>query len=113
MSFSSRQPRTRTSTGCRFSTSIKLTEAAPRRLFDIKGAEMRTIALTFCIAALPIMAQRTQEKSLSCDQRSHNQKFVTHCEIREQSAAFAGTLTVDAGVNGGVSVKGWDNAGVL
>jgi len=75
---------------------------------------MKTIALIFGIATLPIMAQRTQEKSLSCENSSRNQsRMVTHCEMREQSVGFAGTLTVDAGVNGGVSVKGWDNAGVL
>ena len=76
---------------------------------------MRTIALTFCLAALPAAAQlRGQEKSMSCDNRGYNRNnMVTHCEIREQTVGFAGRLAVDAGVNGGVTVKGWDNAGVL
>src|SRR5581483_8685894 len=35
------------------------------------------------------------------------------CEMREQNAGFAGRLTVDGGTNGGISVKGWDQSGVL
>ena len=70
---------------------------------------MRTIVLTILLA-LPALAQ---EKSLNCDNHNNNRGRVTHCEIREQSVGFAGRLAVDAGVNGGVSVKGWDNAGVL
>jgi hypothetical protein len=72
-----------------------------------------TLVLMIAVAALPAAAQR-QEKSLSCDDRSFNQsKMVTHCEMREQTLGFAGRLTVDAGVNGGVTVKGWDNGSVL
>lgn len=33
--------------------------------------------------------------------------------MREQSTGFAGRLTVDGGTNGGVSIKGWDQGGVL
>lgn len=63
------------------------------------------------IGALPAAAQ---QKSLSCDERNYNNnRQVTHCEMREQTVAFAGRLTVDAGVNGGVSVKGWDTGSVL
>jgi Putative adhesin len=71
---------------------------------------MRTIALTILLA-LPALAQ---EKSLSCNNESnHRDRMVTHCEMREQSVPFGGRLAVDAGVNGGVTVKGWDNSGVL
>src|SRR5215469_8374010 len=70
---------------------------------------MKTIVLTILLA-LPALAQ---EKSLNCDNRGQNRGKVTHCEMREQSVAFGGSLSVDAGVNGGVSVKGWDNTGVL
>lgn len=70
---------------------------------------MKTIGLAIFLAALPAMAQR---KSLNCENGNHGDR-ARHCEMREQSVAFAGQLTVDAGTNGGVSVKGWDNAGVL
>ena len=33
--------------------------------------------------------------------------------MREQTIAYGGRLTVDGGNNGGVSIKGWDNASVL
>jgi hypothetical protein len=70
---------------------------------------VKTITLIL-IAALPAIAQ---EKKLNCENRGNQSGRVTHCEMREQSVAFAGRLSVDAGTNGGVSVKGWDSAGVL
>lgn len=69
-----------------------------------------TIAMVAFMAALPMAAQ---EKTLSCNDRNHNGKYVSHCEMREQTVGFAGRLSIDAGTNGGVSVKGWDNASVL
>ena len=36
-----------------------------------------------------------------------------HCEIKEQTVAAGGAITVDARKNGGVSVKGWDRNEVL
>jgi Putative adhesin len=71
---------------------------------------MKHIALAFFVAALPALAQ---EKTLSCNDRNSHGSMVTHCEMREMSVGFAGRLSVDAGTNGGVKVKGWDNAGVL
>src|ERR1700746_3017221 len=127
MSFSISAPNTRTSTGCRISISANITDSAFRRLSVTKGARlMRTsaIVLASLMAALPafgqptptrsIGAHRGEEKSLSCDNRSFNQnKMVTHCEMREQTLGFAGRLAVDPGMNGGVTVKGWDRADVL
>ncbi len=68
------------------------------------------LAMGLFMAALPAAAQ---QKSLSCDNQNHNNNQVTHCEMREQTVAYAGRLNVDAGVNGGVSVKGWDGGNVL
>ena len=71
---------------------------------------MKTLALTI-VLALPALAQ---QKTLTCENNSQNDgDRATHCEMREQPAAFSGSLAVDAGTNGGVSIKGWDNAGVL
>lgn len=75
---------------------------------------MKTTMSTMALMLLAAGVAVAQEKSLSCnDHNSSRNGQVTHCEVREQSVAFAGRLAVDAGVNGGVSVKGWDSAGVL
>jgi len=70
---------------------------------------MKEMLLTL-LAVLPVAAQTG---SLNCNQRSSHNNEVTHCEMREQTIPFAGRLSVDAGVNGGVSVKGWDNGNVM
>ena len=72
--------------------------------------------IAFFVAGVFVAAwtAAAQSKSLSCDSRSFNQdNKVTHCEMRERTVAFAGRLSVDAGVNGGVNVKGWDSGSVL
>jgi DUF4097 and DUF4098 domain-containing protein YvlB len=67
--------------------------------------------LWITLAATTVFAQT---KSLSCDNNNNrNDRLVSSCEMREQTIAYGGRLTVDGGVNGGVSVKGWDNAQVL
>jgi len=63
----------------------------------------------FAMAASAVFAQT---KSLSCDNGGWGGKAHS-CEIREQTVGFAGRLNVDGGTNGGISVKGWDGAGVL
>ena len=69
--------------------------------------------LAIFACAVPAAAQR-EERSLSCDRESSNRnRLVTHCEMREQTVAFAGRLSVDPGMNGGVSIKGWDQPNVL
>src|SRR5277367_6526976 len=70
-----------------------------------------TFALAIALAALPLLAQ---DKTLNCNNRDYNQrKQVTHCEMREQTVGYAGRLSIDAGTNGGVSVKAWDGGSVL
>jgi len=55
-----------------------------------------------------------QTKSLTCDNdNNRNDRLVSSCEVREQTIAYGGRLSVDGGTNGGVSIKGWDNASVL
>jgi DUF4097 and DUF4098 domain-containing protein YvlB len=73
---------------------------------------MRISTIGFALAlAVPLLAQ---QKTMTCSQHDNNQKNqVTHCEICEQTLGFAGQLSIDAGANGGVSVKAWDGAGVL
>jgi DUF4097 and DUF4098 domain-containing protein YvlB len=40
-------------------------------------------------------------------------RFQNHCELREQTVAAGGPITVDAGRNGGISVKGSDRGDIL
>jgi hypothetical protein len=55
-----------------------------------------------------------QNKSLACEQATRLEtKQVNICEMREQTIAYGGKLTVDGGQNGGVSIKGWDGGSVL
>src|ERR1041385_1519816 len=75
------------------------------------------VIFAMSLAAMPAAAQRGRlgtERQLSCDDRGFNQnRLVTHCEMREQTVGFAGRLSIDAGTNGGVTVKGADRADVL
>ena len=70
--------------------------------------------LVSAIVSLAASAASAQKKegSMDCNDGgwSYRQK---HCEIREQTVPAGGTITVDAGKNGGVSVKGWDRSEVL
>src|SRR5215813_9681682 len=66
-------------------------------------------------AAIPGLAQapKSPKPSLTCDQRDHNGRLISHCEMREQTIASGGRLTVDGRVNGGISVKGWTRNDIL
>lgn len=63
--------------------------------------------------ASPAFAQQYDDEWLdSCRRENHwdrGDDRYKHCEVREDSLrAPGGTLRVDPGVNGGVSVRGWD-----
>ncbi len=53
-----------------------------------------------------------QEKQLSCESRGYDDRVRT-CEMREQTTASVGLLNIDAGKNGGASIKGWSGGDVL
>ncbi len=69
------------------------------------------------IAGLPQKTDKVKSKdgSLTCrdDSRWYNDRLVGNCEIREQTLARSGTVSIDGRQNGGVSVKGWDQNQVL
>ena len=46
------------------------------------------------------------ERELSCDEGWHNNDLVSHCEINEMTIAAVPHLSVDGGINGGMTVKG-------
>lgn len=57
---------------------------------------------------------RDRNSSLTCREGNwYNDRLVSFCQIREQTLAPAGQLTIDGRQNGGVSVKGWDQNQIL
>jgi hypothetical protein len=56
--------------------------------------------------------QDNQEKQMTCQNNGYSER-AKFCEVREQSAAAVGVLNVDAGPNGGATVKGWSRNEVL
>ncbi len=68
----------------------------------------RTWILLLCLAP----AALTQEKTMRCDDEGgwNDRQF---CEIREVALPLAGKLDVDAGTNGGISVKGSARSDIL
>ena len=53
-----------------------------------------------------------QDKEMTCDKNGSGGQ-ARSCEIREQSVAAVGVLNVDAGSNGGATVKGWSRNDIL
>jgi DUF4097 and DUF4098 domain-containing protein YvlB len=76
-------------------------------------------ALIFAIVSLAgntATAQKkdgTKDGSMDCNDGRWNSRLQNHCEIQEQTVPAGGAVTVDAGRNGGVSVKGWDRGEVF
>ncbi len=67
--------------------------------------------LTLATAAFAQM-QDNQAKEMTCDNTGSGRQ-ARSCEIREQSVAAVGVLNVDAGQNGGATVKGWSRNDIL
>lgn len=71
------------------------------------------IAATLSVLSVLAFAQDRSKGSLTCSDSWNSNRLMGHCEIKEQTMAAGGTITVDARKNGGVSVKGWDRNEVL
>jgi len=73
------------------------------------------VALAVSTACAPVFAQLhdNSEKQMTCSNGNQDGDRARHCDIREQNAPSIGRLAVDAGHNGGVSIKGWLQSGVL
>jgi hypothetical protein len=54
-----------------------------------------------------------QEKSMQCEDQTGNSNQPRFCEMREKTVPASGSLRIDAGTNGGVTVKGWNRSDVL
>jgi hypothetical protein len=66
------------------------------------------------LAASPAFAQMRDntEKQLDC-RGNRGGRDARACEIREQTMAVSPSLSVDAGANGGIQVKGWSKPEIL
>ena len=73
------------------------------------------IGLAVSTAGVPLLAQLqdNSEKQMTCQNGGYDSERARHCEMREQTLASIGRLNVDAGRNGGVTVKGWRRSDVL
>jgi hypothetical protein len=73
------------------------------------------VGLAVSTAGVPLFAQLhdNTEKQMSCSNGGYDNDRARHCEIREQSLASIGRLSVDATPNGGATVKGWLRGDVL
>jgi len=76
---------------------------------------MRHTSILILLASLPAFAFQNPVPKLACSDRGfHHDNLVTHCEMREQTlAASRGAIRIDPGMNGGVTVSGWDRADIL
>ena len=72
------------------------------------------VVATLVAANFVALAQNEGAKgSLSCRDNWYSDRLMGHCEIKEQTVAPGGVITVDARRNGGVSVKGWNRKDIL
>lgn len=71
--------------------------------------------LAVSFGSLPLLAQLQDNtaKEMTCDNGNRDGDQARHCEIREQTLPSMGSLNIDAGQNGGVSVKGALRSDVL
>lgn len=60
-----------------------------------------------------VQAQKGEKGSLRCGDNNGDDRLVGHCEIKEQTIAAGGVITVDGKQNGGISIKGWDQNNIL
>jgi hypothetical protein len=76
---------------------------------------MRKTSLFIILGSLPVLAFQNPVPKLACSDRGfHHDSLVSHCEMREQNLGTSrGAIHIDPGVNGGVSVSGWDRADIL
>src|SRR4051794_16917817 len=73
------------------------------------------IGLAISTGSVHLIAQMRDntEKQLTCSNGGYDNDRARHCEIREQSLPSIGRLSIDAGQNGGATVKGWLRGDVL
>jgi hypothetical protein len=73
------------------------------------------IGMAVLSGSVPLLAQLqdNSERQLACASSGRNNDRPRHCEMREHTLPSIGRLQIDAGQNGGVTVKGWGRGDVL
>jgi hypothetical protein len=72
------------------------------------------LALSLGLAGLALAQQQdNQQRNLDCEGSRHNDRQVSHCEMKEWTVGATGRIAVDGRQNGGISVKGWSRSDVL
>lgn len=69
---------------------------------------MKTLLLTLLALAPMALAQDTR---LTCNDRSGDDR--SYCEMHEATIPATRALNIDGGVNGGITVRGWDRNEIL
>ena len=72
------------------------------------AASLAATCLTFAFAQTGDPQPR-----MTCNDGDHSSRGGHFCEIREQTIAYPGKLSIDGRQNGGVSVRGWSRGDVL
>src|SRR5260221_8030898 len=69
---------------------------------------MKSAFLLVLAVSLSAQMRDNRDKQMNCENNNNNDwRQARSCNIKEQTVAAVGRLTVDAGHNGGVTVKGW------
>jgi hypothetical protein len=71
------------------------------------------VVVALSLGSFSALAQRDKTRGMNCENSWSSERLANHCEIKEQTLAPAGLISVDARKNGGVSVKGWERNEVL
>jgi Toastrack DUF4097 len=75
---------------------------------------MRHTLISLALASLPLLAQNPTPTLTCNDRNSRNDRLIGHCEMKEQTlGAPRGAISINPGMNGGVTVKGWTRGDVL
>ncbi len=74
--------------------------------------QLRTLSLVLILCGAAAPAQ-TPQPEMTCNDRWQSDDRANHCEIKEFPVAATGRLSVNGGVNGGATIKGWSRGDVL
>lgn len=79
---------------------------------------MKALLTTVALGALTLATANAQmvdnrDKHMTCENSGYNNDRAHSCEVREQAFPGAGRIILDAGTNGGTTIKGWLRNDVL